>query len=143
MKKHKKNTRYISQTIRFDKATHNLIEIAADGNFSRFVREACVHYMQYRYDHEDLMEKINPDDAPRAQRTFFEELDNIRETMAQTANEINSSTKERFDEIEVLVKKGIYAFLFHAPEVPEELKNDRGKSATLRLEKLMKAKRQK
>ena len=110
-------------SIRFDETTYNLIKAAASQegmSFAKFLKSATVTYIQHSSAYQEILNSINPDDLDSAEKTFSDGITEIKEAMGKTIMVMNESLEKRLNLLEAIMRRGIYAQMYFAPELTAE-----------------------
>jgi len=130
------------RSIRFTAEEEKIIEMVAEegwnGNSSVFCREAILTAAERHIENKELAEGLGGEEkAKDVQVAISEMIAEAKEVLANSIHQSNEGLSQRITKLEKFMEVFLYAYLYHTPEIDENMKQEASVAADKRVKKVM------
>ena len=128
--------------VRFTEEEKKIVKMVADegwdSNLSNFCREAILTMVERYVENKELVEGLGGEkEAKDVQASLSEMIEDAKEMLANSIHQSNEGLSKRITRLEKFMGSFLYAYLYHTPEISEDLKKEAAISADERVKKVM------
>ena len=133
-----KKERFIG--IRVTEDQYRLFQLLAkeqNVSVSEFLRSGVVNFAEKFVESQQVLESVEDKDKKAAQQTIHAMITEVRGVLANSIQQSDERVCRRVEHMQKLLEAFLYAYLYHTPEIPEEMKKEAKRSALARQKRVL------